>query len=75
VKLLNSPSEASKLKEKEVSSTGNMLAAACVGFFIYLFIKHAPLQLAVLHVVLISFFTYINIVYIGKGTKYKNELC
>jgi hypothetical protein len=32
VKPLNSPSEASKLKEKEVSFTGNMLAAACVGF-------------------------------------------
>jgi hypothetical protein len=30
---LNSPSEASKLKEKEVSSTANMLAAAAgVGF-------------------------------------------
>ena len=28
----NSPSEASKLREKEVSSTANMLAAAGVGF-------------------------------------------
>jgi len=28
----NSPSEESKLRDKEVSSTENMLAAACVGF-------------------------------------------
>jgi hypothetical protein len=32
LKHLNSPSEASKLREKEMSSTENMLAAACVGF-------------------------------------------
>ena len=31
LKHLNSPSEASNLREKEVSSTENMLAAACVG--------------------------------------------
>jgi hypothetical protein len=32
LKHLNSPSEASKLKEQEVSSTENMLDAASVGF-------------------------------------------
>ena len=33
LKHLNSPSEESKLRDTEVSSTENMLAAACVGFF------------------------------------------
>ena len=32
LKHLNSPSEESKLRDTEVSSTENMLAAACVGF-------------------------------------------